>query len=114
MPANSKKKSGKRRRSDSSSDEEVEVKKRKSRAFWSSEEDEVLESLKEAGQSWEMIAKSFPGRDHRSYENRYLKYIKEGEKRACVAWTQAEDELLKTLREKSGQSWEKIVKSFTS
>jgi hypothetical protein len=79
-------------------------------ARWSKEHSLLLKKLKEKGQSWEKIAKSFPGRDVRSCQGRY-DYIKVGEKRVYVSWSKEQDLLMKKLKGK-GQSWEKIAKSF--
>jgi hypothetical protein len=111
-------KSGKRKRDDeneaddsSSEEERVEVKKRKG-SHWSKEESILLKRLKSKGLSWEKIAKSFPGRDIHSCQQRYSRHINEGEKQVQVNWTREESLLLKRLKEK-GLSWEKIVKSFS-
>jgi hypothetical protein len=43
---------------------------------WSKEHDALLKKFKGKGLRWEKIAESFPGRDGKSCQNRYPKYIK--------------------------------------
>jgi hypothetical protein len=114
MPSGSKKKSGKRKRnadSSSSEEERVAVKKTNnggSRAgtHWSDEENQLLKALRGKGHRWEKIGESFPTRTAEVCGTRYNKHVKEGEKKAAgVAWSTAEHELLKSLKEEEGLTW---------
>jgi hypothetical protein len=97
-----------------SEEERVEVKKRKQvHVPWSNEESLLLKRLREKGEKWKEVVKSFPGRTEGSVKNFYSRYIiDEGEKRVQAApWSKKQSLLLKKLREK-GLSWKKISKSF--
>jgi hypothetical protein len=78
---------------------------------WSKEHSLLLKRLREKGLSWEEITKSFPGREIRSCQTRYFKYLNKSEKKVQLKWSKEHSLLLKTLKEK-GLSWKEILKSF--
>jgi hypothetical protein len=81
---------------------------------WSTADEARLKAMKEVqGKGWVDIAKCFPGRTQKACEGRYHHVLKdEGEKGVKLAWSSAEEALLKAMKE-SGKSWMDIEKCFT-
>ena len=84
------------------------------RDLWTTEEGELLVDLRNAGTSWDEVAKFFPKRNLQALKKMYYSLTRHPSAQEGVrrdAWTTEEAERLLSLREK-GMSWSKMTELF--
>eukprot|EP00741_Cyanophora_paradoxa_P000888 tig00000448_g858.t1 len=91
---------------------EFQPKKRKSKKYWTKEEDEILVKLvnDHGEKKWASIAKEMPGRTSNQLRTRYYNYLAPGLKNG--PWSQAEDEIFLKSYQQFGRRWRQIARQL--
>jgi hypothetical protein len=87
--------------------------KRASLAWTNADDLRIIEMRENEKKSWVDIAECFTGRSPGACQGRYNHVSKKGEKRACVAWSNADDLRIIEMRENEKKSWVDIAECFT-